>query len=235
LAFCLLIVSIFAAVYRVRVSPAFTMFFVTIALSMLYVLLGLFTDQVLVLRLLEVAVGGTMGALAAIFVLPIRTSRVVLNIVLEALQRLDDLVGSAVDRLSGNTAADPLQASRKFDEALQSLRTQIEPLLGTPGLASNATTRVRLTLLAACGYYGASLARLAYEGPENCPTDALQKAREEIHREIARIITLRERKPLEARQGRVDTLPPPDERALTYLSRIYRALRGLERSLILAT
>ncbi len=231
LAFCLLLVCLFGAVYTFRLSPGIMMFFITVALAMLYVLLGFFTEQVLMLRLVEVAVGVTLGALAALFILPIRSSRVLLNVTVEALQRLDDLVETAVERLSGNAGADPLAAARKYDETLQSLRTQVEPLIIGPRFAFNSVLRLRLTLMAACGYYGRALASLSYEAPQDCPIDALRKERDSIAEDIRYIIALRE-------NGARDALllphhefePSEDGHALNYLERIERTLHGLERS-----
>ncbi len=230
LAFCLLLVCLFGAVYTFRLSPAIMMFFITVALAMLYVLLGFFTDQVLILRLVEVAVGVTLGALAALFILPIRSSRVLLNVTVEALRRLDELVESAVERLTGNDSANPLDAARKYDEALQSLRAQVEPMTIGPRFAFNSVLRLRLTLMAACGYYGRALASLAYEAPQECPIEALRKEREAIAADIQYIIALREsgaRDPLPRHSG---PEPSADGYAMRYLDRIERALHGLERS-----
>ncbi len=60
-AFCMLVLCLFAAVYTIRLSYAFMIFFITIVLSMLYVLLGLFSDQLLLIRLAETALGAVLG------------------------------------------------------------------------------------------------------------------------------------------------------------------------------
>lgn len=57
-----------------RVSYAITIFFITVMVGELYELLGQYSNQLLVLRLEETLVGAFCGALAALVVLPLRTS-----------------------------------------------------------------------------------------------------------------------------------------------------------------
>lgn len=71
-------------------------FGITAVLSLLYVLLGLFTDQILVLRL---------------------TERVVRSVIAEALARLSTAVDQAGRRLTGDPHADPIAASRAIAPA----------------------------------------------------------------------------------------------------------------------
>lgn len=167
LAFILLFVCLFAAVYFIRVSYAVMIFFITALLSLLYVLLGLFSDSLLVLRLIETGIGAACGGLAARFLLPIRTRDVLESVAVEALQRLKDVVRLSVGKLSGDDAsADPVTAARTYDEAVQSARTQIEPLIRLRRANTEQLER-RLLLLAACGYYGRTLARIASNGKDD--------------------------------------------------------------------
>lgn len=163
-AFILLFVCLFAAVYFVRVSYAVMIFFITALLSLLYVLLGLFSDSLLILRLVETGIGAAFGGLAARFLLPIRTGDVVESVAIEALQRLKDVVHLSVQKITGDdTDADPVTAARTYDEAVQSVRTQIEPIIRLRRAGTEELER-RLLLFAACGYYGRTLARIASNG-----------------------------------------------------------------------
>jgi len=232
LAFCMLLICLFLAVYTVRLSYAFMIFFITIVLSLLYVLLGFFSDQLLLVRLIETALGAALGGIAATLLLPISTQRVLFNVSIEALHRLDELVGSAVDRLCGDTHADTLAAARRFDEVLQSVRTQIEPLTAPMSLAANDVFHMRLMLMAACGQYARALVALAYKSPEGCPVEALRKAREAIAQDIRAIIAIN------AGASGVELHHAPERpaqtegEALTYLHRIERALHGFAQTLV---
>ncbi|HZZ64536.1 MAG TPA: FUSC family protein [Candidatus Baltobacteraceae bacterium] len=229
LAFCLVLVCLFAAVYTVRLSYAVMIFFLTILLSMLYVLLGLFSDQLLLLRLEETALGAVFGGLAASVVLPIPTGQVLLNVSREALQRLNRFIEAAVRRLTGDQTADPLTALRTLDEALQSVRTQIEPLVAQRHLARISNLRMRLTLLMACGHYARALADLAYEGDSDSPATELERLRERIATDIGIVVT--------ADQTHAASLAAPESppqhagKALTYLYRIDAIIHKLAKTL----
>jgi uncharacterized membrane protein YccC len=230
LAFLLLLAGLFVAVYTLRLSYATMIFFLTIVLSLLYVLLGFFSDQLLILRLIETALGSALGGLAATLLLPISTKRVLLSVSVEALRRLDDLVSSAVDRLSGNSNAGTVDAARKFDESVQSVRAQIEPLIAPMRTAGNDTFRTRLLMMSACAYYARALASMSYERCDDCPLEALARERASIHADIQAIIAYNE--------GSAElTLTPPavaastDSKALGYLHRIDRALHGFAQTL----
>lgn len=105
-------VFLFVAVYGLRLSYALMTFGITAVLSLLYVLLGFYTDQILMLRLVETVVGAAFGGAAATLVLPIHTERVVSSVIAEALNRLGAAVEQASLRLTGDEDADPIQAAR---------------------------------------------------------------------------------------------------------------------------
>lgn len=184
LAFILLFVCLFAAVYFIRISYAVMIFFITALLSLLYVLLGLFSDSLLMLRLIETGIGAAFGGLAARFLLPIRTRDVLESVAVEALQRLKDVVRLSVQKLTGDDAsADPLTAARTYDEAVQSVRTQLEPLIRLRRAGTEQLER-RLLLFAACGYYARALARSASNGkPDRAGAiTALERIERAVHR-----------------------------------------------------
>jgi uncharacterized membrane protein YccC len=229
--FLLLLACLFAAVYTVRLSYATMIFFLTIVLSLLYVLLGFFSDRLLLLRLEETALGAALGGVAATLLLPISTKRVLLNVSVEALRRLDEVVGSAVDRLGGNSNEDTVAAARRFDEALQSVRTQIEPLIAPMRVMRDDVFRTRLIMISACGYYTRALVAMAYEPRDDCPTEALRREREAIHADVEAIVAYNEGASELGLSHGAGSPPAADSRALTYLHRIDRALHGFAQTL----
>jgi Fusaric acid resistance protein-like len=217
LAFAVLMTCLFATVYTLRLSFAWFTFFLTIVISMLYLLLGLFSDGLLALRLTETVLGALLGGAAATLLLPISTRRVSLNVTVEALKRLDDLVGSSVESLRGNRQADPIDAARRFDEALQS----------TP---DNRYFSLRMTFMMSCAYYARALASLAYQRPQGCNIQALSDLRETIGADIRAIVASNDDSAL------APAMPPVNRvnvegNAASYLRRIDRALRGLSYTL----
>jgi uncharacterized membrane protein YccC len=230
-AFILLLLCLFAAVYTFRLSYAAMIFFLTIVLSLLYVLLGFFSDRLLLLRFEETALGAALGGVAATLLLPISTKRVLLNVSIEALRRLDDVVGSAVERLTGNSGEDTVAAARKFDEALQSVRAQIEPLLAPMRVNRDDIFRTRLVMISACGYYARGLVSMAYEPHDDYPIDALREERGAIHADIGAIIAYNQGAPKLELSHSTRATTASDSKALTYLHRIDRALHGFAQTL----
>ncbi|MCL8025058.1 FUSC family protein [Nocardioides bruguierae] len=68
-----ILVSIFLAMYFVKVSQAATAFFITLVLGELYTVLGSFSDDLLALRLGETLVGALTGAVVALVIAPLST------------------------------------------------------------------------------------------------------------------------------------------------------------------
>ncbi len=229
-AFAALIVSLFLTVYTVRLSYAAFTFFITIDIAILYIILGLFSDRLLILRLIETALGALLGGSAAVLLLPISGKHVLFNVTMEALRRLDAAVACSLNRLAGDTTADPIEATRKFDEALQSARVQLDPLVSPVHGAANPTYRTRMALMNACGYYLHQLVALAYERPSECPIEPLRAQGAAISADISALINFNGTSP--APQMRA--LPGEDRdngRASSYLHGLDRALHGVARTL----
>ena len=183
-ALSLLFVFLFIAVYGLRLSYGLMTFGITAVLSLLYVLLGLFTDQILLLRLIETAVGAAFGGAAATFVFPIHTEQVVNNVIAEALKRLNEAVEQAQRRFAGDESADPVGAARAYDESFQTARAQLLPLIYSLRLRPDEMLRARLLLLAACAYSLRGLASLAIE----CgPPEEVRAHVERIERSVRRL------------------------------------------------
>jgi hypothetical protein len=184
-AIVLLFVFLFIAVYGLRLSYAVMTFGITAVLSLLYVLLGYFTDQILALRLIETVVGAVFGGAAATLIFPIHTERVVSSVFAEALARLSTAVEQATLRLCGDEGADPIAAVRAYDEAFQTVRAQLLPLIYTLRLRPDEKLRTEMLLLAACAYSLRGLASLANEAPTDCPVAALQNMERHVQAQIA--------------------------------------------------
>lgn len=225
-ALALLFVFLFVAVYGLRLSYALMTFGITAVLSLLYVLLGFFTDQILVLRLIETAVGAAFGGAAATLVLPIHTERVVRSVIAEALSRLSVAVEQASLRLTGEAGADPIQAARAYDEAFQTVRAQLLPLIYSLRMRPDETLRTRLLLLAACGYSVRALASLANDAPPDCPVEAIHSLQRHVQAQIG-IALARLGDGTAPASPFEETAQQPDSVALTHLARIDRSVHRL--------
>lgn len=225
-ALVLLFVFLFVAVYGLRLSYAVMTFGITAVISLLYVLLGFFTDQILLLRLIETAIGAAFGGAAATLVLPIRTDAVVRSVTAEALSRLSKAIDASARALTGDRDADPLPAIRAYDEAFQTMRAQLLPLIYTLRLRPDETLRTRLLLFAACAYSLHGLASLAIEAPPDCPVEAIRRLQEHVQSQIA--IALRR-----LNDGKVPVQPSEagkhdgESVALRHLERIDRSVHRL--------
>lgn len=226
-ALALLFVFLFVAVYGLRLSYALMTFGITAVLSLLYVLLGFYTDQILVLRLVETVVGAAFGGAAATLVLPIHTERVVNSVIAEALSRLSAAVEQASLRLTGDEGADPIQAARAYDEAFQTVRAQLLPLIYTLRMRPDETLRTRLLLLAACGYSLRALASLANDAPPDCPADAIRTLQRHVQAQIGIAQERLADGTTPARPFEEAALAHPDSSALTHLARIDRSVHRL--------
>lgn len=225
-ALVLLFVFLFVSVYGLRLSYAVMTFGITAVLSLLYVLLGLFTDQILVLRLIETAIGAAFGGAAAMLVLPIRTENVVQSVTTEALTRLSRAVEQAAARLAGDTDANPISAARDYDEVFQSLRAQLLPLIYTLRLRPDETLRTRLLLFASCAYSVRALASLAYEAPAGCPLETIKTLQDHVQAQVA--LALQRLKDHDVRAAPLeDAENPTDSMAVHHLQRIDRSLHRL--------
>lgn len=222
-ALALLFIFLFVAVYGLRLSYALMTFGITAVLSLLYVLLGFYTDQILVLRLVETVVGAAFGGAAATLVLPIHTERVVGSVIAEALSRLSAAVEQSSLRLTGDESADPIQAARAYDEAFQTVRAQLLPLIYSLRMRPDETLRTRLLLLAACGYSLRALASLANDAPPDCPADSIRNLQRHVQAQI--------RIALERLADGSTPAPPFEEAAAQHLnSAALRHLARIDRS-----
>jgi uncharacterized membrane protein YccC len=145
-----LVVSLLFAAYFLRVGLGVAWFFVTMALVMLYELLGRFTEGFLVTRLEEVVTGVLCGGLAAFVIFPTSTRAVFHADIRAALQALRDGIGSIATGAPGEAES----ASRRFDAAVRRLRSRVRPLRSGPTFAgASLFARHWLRNLEVCAYY----------------------------------------------------------------------------------
>ena len=129
----LLFVCLFAAWWLQPVSFLASSLAVTVVLALLYVLLGTYSAHVLELRVEETAVGAVLGGVAALLLVPARSSPVVREAEADVLARLADLLRAVRDGSSGGGSG-PGTALRAVDSAFQDLRDVARPVAkGVPG------------------------------------------------------------------------------------------------------
>ncbi|MHB1987315.1 MAG: FUSC family protein [Acidimicrobiales bacterium] len=126
-----ILVSLFVGFYLQRVNYAFMVVAITVMVSQLYVDLGEFSNQLLVLRLEETALGAGIAIVTVLFVFPLRTRRV-LNVALRThFASVSVLVGHATGGLLGAAPAAVTALrddARRLDASYQALISTAEPL-----------------------------------------------------------------------------------------------------------
>lgn len=151
----------FLAAYFLQTSYGVMIFFLTIALALLYGLLGRFTTQLLALRLIETLVGGSSGMAAAFLIFPVYTSR-------EGAVAFDAFLGTFRDVLegvrrftSGADGIDELIAlSRQVDRRYVDLANTMLPSGGPWAVVTRfGHVREQLLLLLACTHWIRDLCR----------------------------------------------------------------------------
>ena len=157
-----ILVSIFFGFYLLRVSYAVMIFFITLLVGELYAVLGTFTPELMVLRLEETAIGGAIGCVVCLVVLPIRTHAVATA----ARQALLDHLRSLLDHLAEQlrdprTAADLSGDARVLDAQLHQLLLITRPLTRSALPAANAAQRRRLMIYTGLAHHARRIARLA--------------------------------------------------------------------------
>src|SRR5699024_3186881 len=104
IALMVIVACVFCGFYLVRVSYAYMIFFITILVSVLYGILGQFSDALLLLRLAETAVGAAIGMLVALLIAPVSTRDAVHKAEADAAESMAEVLegaARAADRDSG--------------------------------------------------------------------------------------------------------------------------------------
>ncbi|MDF2118507.1 FUSC family protein [Roseiarcaceae bacterium H3SJ34-1] len=190
------LLSLFLAIYFLQTSYSLMIFFITIALAVLYGVMGTFSPELLFLRLEETVVGALAGTLVAFLVFPARASRGAAMALETYLRALGDLVATARRRAHGEQ--EPLHLlgrSRALDRAYVDLANAVRPLGGPWGVVTRfGGVRERLLLLAGCAHWARVLARSLRPG-EAHPQEILlhiDKLVEDVKARIARVDAIKE-------------------------------------------
>lgn len=139
-----MLACVFVGLYFFRVSYAFMAFAVTTLMGELYNVLHEFSDSLLMLRVVETAVGAAVAVVVVLAVLPVRTARAVAAAEQAFLDALDTLLRDVADRLSrpGRTSS-LLYDARRLDAQLHQVALVSRPAAGPvlAGLSSRSAVR----------------------------------------------------------------------------------------------
>lgn len=157
-------VSVFCGMYLKRISYVFMIFFTTVMLGQLYSALGEFSDQLLVLRLIETMVGAAIGIVVSLVFLPLSTDDTVLAARRRVLDTLRDALETVATRLDGGGGSSPVDPhtgagvaparvgpddldlrARRLDEAVRQLEDVSTPF-ARPVMWGNSGRSVRFRL-----------------------------------------------------------------------------------------
>ena len=181
----LVAIFIFGAFYLPRISYAGMNVCINVVISLVYGLIGVFTPELLVLRLEETAIGAAAGIFAALAVLPVRTGRIAEQAMNRFLLSLRDLIDVIIKLDGGHQDKSLTTAAGAVDKALADVVKAYDPLLRfrTMGIAGTRTRNPlrRVYLLA----YAAHL--LEHSFRETNPTDAEAEALRAIRERLGAV------------------------------------------------
>ena len=171
----IVLIALFLGIYLIRVNYAFMVIGITVTMSQLYVQLAEFSWHLLLLRLLETAVGVGSVVVAVLLVVPLRPQRVLTAGVLLWFTALRRLVEAALDRLAGTGQEPLLPLVREADAAYAGLVDTARPLRRTTfGRNSDQLTELLATSSAARAYARSLAASTGPDdtGPDDAPAPA---------------------------------------------------------------
>ncbi|MDC0721513.1 FUSC family protein [Nannocystis bainbridge] len=145
-----LFVCMFVAYYTLQFAYTWMVAALTTLIAVLYSLLGLFSDELLYLRVIETLVGASVGAAVAMLVFPVSTRATIRALMVEALGLLaDDL--AVVYTLPGPERASRRAAARALDRKLRDVRTEVQNAAGAVSLrAGRETSRLFFAFATVC-------------------------------------------------------------------------------------
>jgi uncharacterized membrane protein YccC len=184
--FAVVLVSLFVGSYLIRVNYMFMVIGITVTMSQLYSQLGEFSWHLLLLRLLETAIGAAVVTVVVLTVLPLRPHRVLRAGALTYFEELQTLVNRALAAVT-DTGPSSGELSliradvRRLDAAYHALIMTARPLRS--GIIGNNSSQLRkvLAIATASRYYARNLAVGIQSWPSNgLPAATLNAARGEL-------------------------------------------------------
>lgn len=125
-----ILACIFFGFYLIRISYAYLIFFITIMIGQMYILLHRYSPGLLVLRLEETVIGALVGFLVALVVVPLSTSDTILAARNNFLKTAGELLQAAADRIKKNdeNSQNLEELSRTLDDRLRQLSLIAQPV-----------------------------------------------------------------------------------------------------------
>jgi uncharacterized membrane protein YccC len=140
----IVLVALFFGIYLIRVNYTFMAIGITVTLSQLYAQLGEFSWHLLVLRLVETAIGVGAVIETVLLVVPLRPQRVLTTGVLLWFRSLSTLVNDGLDRMLGRRDESLRADVRAVDASYAALESVAMPLRrATYGRNSAQLTEIR--------------------------------------------------------------------------------------------
>jgi len=172
-----LLIAFFVGFYLLRVSYAYLVASLTVAITVMYEQLGEYSGALLVLRLKETAIGAAVTVAVVLLAFPLRNRRVMLTAAGHEIQAVTQLARHAVAHLLGQAhdSQPTLRAgSRAVDASYQALVAAAQPVVRTlPGGPDAHATRL-VSVGAAFRYYSHNLvADAEAAGPLDSATRSL--------------------------------------------------------------
>jgi uncharacterized membrane protein YccC len=202
----------FLAFYFLQASYGVMIFFITVALALLYGVMGSFSPELLELRLAETVIGSLAGTLVAFLVFPNRASDGAALALDKYLVALKQLIAAARRRAHGDAEPQHLRArSRLLDRAYTDLANAVRPLGGAWGAVTRfGAVRETLLLLTGCVHWARVLARSLRPGEtlDEATLARFDEVADEVEAQIARIERLKATF-FERPKQRDGALPPP--------------------------
>jgi uncharacterized membrane protein YccC len=157
----IVLVALFFGIYLIRINYTFMTIGITVTMSLLYVQFGEFSWSLLVLRLVETAIGVGAVVLTVLVIVPLRPQRVLTTGVLQWFQKLRGLIDAELDRLVDGKPVALRPAVRELDAADAALAATAAPLRQTMFGRNSAQLTDLLSITAAARLYARSLAAQA--------------------------------------------------------------------------
>jgi uncharacterized membrane protein YccC len=172
----IVLVALFFGIYLIRINYTFMVIGVTVTMSQLYVQLGEFSWDLLVLRLVETAIGVGAVVLTVLVILPLRPQRVLTAGVLLWFQALRTLVDAVLDRVVDGQPVALRPAVRELDAAYAALVATAAPLRRATFGRNSAQLTDLLSVSAAARLYARSLAAEVEDGETAEQSEAADRA-----------------------------------------------------------